>query len=82
MIPYLRDFIPAPRIHRFYFGHGTEDMENQYSVFQKRADVILREAGYRCNDDRITRVFIGHGHTEADWRARVDQPLRFLLDPR
>ncbi len=79
MIPYLRDHLPDPQTHRFYFDHGTEDMENQYSVFQKRADAILWEAGYRCNDNWITRVFVGHGHSEADWSARVDHPLTFLL---
>jgi predicted alpha/beta superfamily hydrolase len=79
MIPYLRHCLPDPWSHRFYFDHGTEEMEGQYLEFQKQADSVLQEAGYRRGDNWVTRVFAGHGHSEACWSSRVDEPLRFLL---
>lgn len=82
MIPYLRQRLPGPRTHRFYFDHGTEEVEGQYVEFQKQVDGIMQGAGYERGDNWVTRVFTGHGHSEACWSGRVDQPLEFLLGER
>ena len=79
MIPYLQDSLPDPRTHRFYFDHGTEEVEGQYVAFQQQADALLQKAGYRQGENWVTRVFTGHGHSEACWSSRADNPLRFLL---
>jgi hypothetical protein len=43
-------------------------------------DAHMAAAGYRCGVDWLTLKFEGAEHTEAAWRARVETPLRFLLD--
>ena len=30
----------------------------------------------------MTRIFHGTGHNEADWAARVEIAMRFLMEPR
>ena len=75
---YLRANLPEPGNHRFYFDHGTETLDAYYPPLQKKVDAIMREAGYSSADWQ-TRVFEGHAHDEDSWRARLDQPLLFLL---
>ena len=50
-----------------------------YEPYQRRADEILRKAGYVEGQNWITRKFEGAEHSEKAWRLRVDQPLVFLL---
>ncbi len=78
-MPYLRARLPAPGRNRIYFDHGTEDLDGLYPGFQRRVDKIMEERGYRQGVDWLTRVFPGQGHNEAAWRARVDEPLKFLF---
>ncbi|MDE2081064.1 MAG: esterase family protein [Burkholderiales bacterium] len=77
---YLRDHAPDPATHRLYMDHGTAGLDALYGVHQRFADLLLRERGYG-DAQYSSRVFQGADHTEADWAARVGQPLRFLLGP-
>ena len=78
----LADFaahLPDPATHRYWFDYGTATLDAQYEPYQKRADEILRKAGYVEGQNWITRKFEGAEHSEKAWRLRVDQPLVFLL---
>ena len=75
---YLRAQIPPPGEHRFYFDFGTEELDGQYEPHQRLVDEIFIAAGYRENEDFVSLKFPGAGHTESDWRQRVDVPLTFL----
>ena len=79
VIEYLRDAMPDPATHRFYFDHGTETLDAHYAPFQQRADAVMRAAGYADGRNLMTRVFQGAEHNERAWRVRLEQPLRFLL---
>lgn len=71
--------LPPPGRHRLYFDYGTRGLDADYEPYQLRMDALLRAAGYRAGADWLTRAFPGADHTEADWRARVEIPLTFLL---
>jgi hypothetical protein len=58
--------------------HGTTGLDAIYGPHQTFIDEIVRERGYR-EAQWQSRVFEGTGHNEADWSARLDIPLRFLL---
>jgi hypothetical protein len=58
--------------------HGTTGLDAVYGVHQAVVDQIGREMGYDAAHWH-SRVFAGAGHTEADWSARVEIPLAFLL---
>ena len=78
----LDDFaahLPDPATHRYWFDYGTATLDATYEPYQKRADEILRNAGYVEGQNWITRKFEGAEHSEKAWRLRVDQPLVFLL---
>jgi predicted alpha/beta superfamily hydrolase len=80
VIDWLGTHLPDPNTHRLYFDHGTATLDAQYPRYQAKMDAALRAGGYREGDNWITRRFEGAEHNEAAWRARVEIPLRFLLD--
>ncbi len=78
----LEDFaayLPDPATHRYYFDYGTATLDAGYEPYQRRADEILRQAGYIEGDNWITLRFEGAEHSERSWRLRVDRPLVFLI---
>jgi predicted alpha/beta superfamily hydrolase len=80
----LDDFaahLPDPATHRYWFDFGTATLDASYEPYQRRADEILRKAGYVEGQNWITKKFEGAEHSEKAWRLRVDQPLQFLLGP-
>lgn len=75
---YLKTNLPEPGQHRFYFDHGTEDLDALYGPFQTLADQIAKEKGY-TSDAWTSNIFTGTGHAESDWRDRLHIPLIFLF---
>ncbi len=73
--------LPPAGGHRLYFDFGTATLDAAYAPFQQRMDEGVRALGYRQGVDWLTLRFEGHAHSEAAWRARLDQPLRFLFAP-
>lgn len=78
-IEYLRRTIPKASEHRLYFDLGTATLDTLYAPYQEKVDGILRAARYKDGENLSTRVFEGADHSERSWRARIDQPLMFLL---
>jgi enterochelin esterase-like enzyme len=76
---WLRDRLPRPGNHRFYFDHGTEGLDALYQSHQVKVDALMRSLGYRHHVDWTTRRFAGAAHNEQAWRERLDVPLRFVL---
>lgn len=74
---YLRDKLPEANSCRVYMDHGTKSLDKTYDRYQPVVDAIFREKGWDADHYR-SLVFPGHSHTETDWSARLDQPLRFL----
>ncbi|MCW5850065.1 MAG: alpha/beta hydrolase [Anaerolineae bacterium] len=79
VVDYLAHALPTAGRHRFYFDYGTLGTDAPYAPFQHRVDDLLRAASYTPGQDWVTRSFPGADHTEADWRARLEIPLTFLL---
>jgi predicted alpha/beta superfamily hydrolase len=78
----LDDFaahLPDPATHKYWFDFGTATLDAGYEPYQRRADEILRRAGYVEGQNWVTKKFEGAEHSEKAWRVRVDQPLVFLL---
>ncbi|AWF83001.1 esterase [Microbulbifer sp. A4B17] len=75
---YLRENLPKPGNHRFYFDHGTETLDAYYPPLQLAVDQIMRQQGY-SSSDWLTQVFEGHAHDEESWSSRLDQILIFML---
>jgi enterochelin esterase-like enzyme len=76
---WLATALPRAGMLRLYFDHGDVSLDALYAPYQQQMDAILRAKGYRQGVDVISKVFPGSGHSEADWGARVDLPLRFLI---
>jgi enterochelin esterase-like enzyme len=75
---YLRTNLPKPGKNKFYFDYGTATLDALYPGIQVRMDAIMREKGYAPAQWQTLR-FEGADHSERAWRARLDQPLLFLL---
>jgi predicted alpha/beta superfamily hydrolase len=79
LVDYFGAALPPAGAHRIYFDYGTEGIDAPYEPLQLLMDAHMERAGYRRGVDWTTLKFAGAGHSERDWRARVDMPLRFLL---
>lgn len=69
----------APRL---WFDHGDRHLDASYAPYQARIDRLLVARGLRPDRDFASRAYPGAAHNEAAWRARIDDPLTFLLAPR
>ncbi|HPF63807.1 MAG: alpha/beta hydrolase-fold protein [Lentimicrobium sp.] len=78
LLHYLHNHLPYPGNNRIYFDYGTETLDALYEPFQLIADSIMREKGYMA-PLWVTKKFPGAGHSENDWRERLEFPLLFLL---
>ncbi|MFZ3070104.1 MAG: alpha/beta hydrolase-fold protein [Anaerolineaceae bacterium] len=79
MLDYCRKCLPEAGTHRLYFDHGTAGLDAQYAPWQERVDQIMREKGYRENQDWLSQVFPGDNHHELYWAGRLHIPLTFLF---
>jgi enterochelin esterase-like enzyme len=68
-------FPPGPRM---YFDHGTVGLDAAYAAEQAKVTAWLKAQGHVEGRDFIVRAFEGADHSEAAWRARLDEPLGFL----
>jgi enterochelin esterase-like enzyme len=78
---WLAERLPAPGAHRLYFDHGTLNLDALYPPLQAQVDAVLASRGWQRGTHFTSQQIDGGDHNEAAWRARVDQPLRFLLPP-
>ncbi len=72
----------VPKGVRMWFDHGTEGLDASYAPSYEKVRQWLLAQGFVEDQDFVIRTFPGAEHNEASWRARLDQPLRFLLGGR
>lgn len=75
---YLKENLPSPKSHRFYFDHGTKTLDAFYEPYQKEVDKIFEEKGY-TDKNFSSRVFHNADHTEKAWAFRLHIPFMFLF---
>ncbi len=76
---YMRAHLPpAHTRHQLYFDYGTATLDRFYPKYQATADTILRARGY-SRQQWTTKAFPGAEHNERAWKARLAEPLIFLL---
>lgn len=75
---YLKNNLPAPGDHKFYFDYGTETLDALYEPYQIKVDSLMMKLGY-SEQNWQTLKFQGAEHSEDSWKERLDIPLKFLL---
>lgn len=76
-VGYLREKLPAG--HRIWFDHGTEGVDASYAPYQRRIDDLLLSMGWRRGKEFESMNYVNASHDESAWRARLADPLLFLL---
>jgi enterochelin esterase-like enzyme len=79
-LEYMRHNLPSPENHKIYFDYGTETLDALYEPYQKQADRIMKQNGYKQKKNWRTLKFNGEDHSENAWRGRLEIPLVFLLE--
>ncbi|MGP8271275.1 MAG: alpha/beta hydrolase [Terracidiphilus sp.] len=79
VVAYLKNHLPDPHTHKFYFDHGTETLDAGYGPYQEEMDAAMKAGGYDFGKNWVTKVYEGANHSERSWSKRVDVPLVFLL---
>lgn len=77
-VQYLRNHLPIPTNHKFYFDYGDQTLDALYPPLQKNVDRVMKEKGY-SHKNWMTQFFPGDNHSELSWNKRLHIPLRFLL---
>jgi len=78
---YLSQRLPPPATHRVYTDRGDDGLDSLYEPAHRMVAEVLRERGYTATS-AMTPVIDGTGHNEADWAARLDRVLGFLMGAR
>jgi len=79
LVDALLDSLPVPGKHKIWMSRGTRGKDSHYGPFQDYADQKMRQAGWREEEDFITRVYKKSGHNERSWAKYLDQPMKFWL---
>ena len=64
---------------RFYFDYGTKGIDSTYEPVHDKVKAWLVAQGLKEPENFVMKKFEGADHNEAAWRARLDEPLRFLF---
>jgi enterochelin esterase-like enzyme len=78
---YLSQKLPSPEGHRIYTDRGDDWLDSLYEPGHRMVEEVLRDRGYTAAN-AMTAIVHGTGHSEADWAARLDAPLLFLIGAR
>lgn len=78
---YLSRQLPRAGRHRLYSDRGDDWLDSLYAPAHRLLAEVLRDQGYTAAD-AATPVFDGTGHNEADWAARLEDVLVFLMGRR
>jgi predicted alpha/beta superfamily hydrolase len=82
-VPYiLRDIsagMTVPDGTRYWFDYGTEGLDATYGPTHDAVRAWLQRQGLVDGTRFVVRRYQGANHNEASWRARLDDPLRFLF---
>jgi S-formylglutathione hydrolase FrmB len=69
-----------PARNRLYVDTGTVNLDATYAPYADRFRPLMVSRGWYPGCRAREQVVVGGDHNEAAWRARVDQPLSFLLE--
>lgn len=64
---------------RMWFDYGTETLDSIYEPSHLAVRDWLLDQGLVEGEDFVVRRYDGAAHNEASWRARLDDPITFLL---
>ena len=85
-MPYvIRDIgsgLRVPGRARYWFDYGTLGLDSAYAPTHEAVRAWLLRQGLVENRDFVVRAYKGATHNEASWRARLEDPLVFLLGQR
>jgi len=76
---YLANSRLEPATHRLWVDRGTGYLDKLYAPYQPALVDKLANMGFAEGHALIARIYPGADHNEAAWRARVRDPMRFLL---
>jgi len=64
---------------RYYFDYGTEGLDAEYGPTHEAVRQWFLAEGLVEGTDFVIREYAGAEHSEASWRARLDDPLTFMF---
>jgi enterochelin esterase-like enzyme len=75
----IENGMTAPEGVRMWFDYGTVGLDGEYGPTHAAVREWLLEQGRVEGEDFVIREYEGAEHTEASWRARLDDPVTFLF---
>lgn len=69
----------VPRGTRYWLDYGSESLDAAYGPTHDSVRAWLSNQGLVEGRDFVIRRYVGATHSEASWRARLEDPLTFLF---
>ncbi len=79
---YLASKALDPSAHRLWIDRGTGFLDGLYAPYEEAMTPVLTGLGFKAGESLEIRLYPGANHNEAAWRARLTDPLKFLLRPQ
>ena len=77
-LAYLKNNLPADAQHYLYMDCGDCPIDSEYAESQAAINEMIYNLDW--NKENYMYIFFpGQSHSEADWRSRLDIPIKFLL---
>ncbi len=76
---WLHQRLGRPSDRRLWLDHGDQALDASYEPYQESVDKELVALGWHNGSDFLSRAYPGASHNAMSWRARVADPLAFLL---
>jgi len=74
----MQDF-PLPGQHKLWMSRGTKGLDALYENSQNKANILIRNRGYKDNSDLVTRTLTNGAHSNATWARYVPSALEFWM---
>lgn len=76
---YLRASLPADDFHVLYMDRGDCPYDSTYAEAQDAINSMIDSLEWKSSNHTY-KLFPGHSHSEKDWNARLDVPIKYLLN--
>lgn len=76
---YMRENLPPPNKHKFYFDFGTKGLDMFYTKYEDAVNKVFQEKGYSSSLFKNLK-FVGGNHNVVSWQPRLPDALIMMLE--
>lgn len=76
---YMRNNLPSPETHKFYFSFGTKGLDMFYTQYEDEVNDVFKERGYISNNVFRNIKTEGGNHNVPSWQERFPEAVQMMI---